>query len=106
MPAKFSNLLPLSQIGEFYETVGLDAVVLMQYCSLNPMGNKVFPHAGAPLVNIEQILRDLVLGAGFSVVGLTPQGNDPLASLMLPCCYCPLPGLAARSCIRTDMYRS
>lgn len=57
------------QCGEFYETIGLDAVVVMQYASLNPMGKK-WPQAGAPLGNIRQLLTDLVQGAGFSVVSL------------------------------------
>ena len=60
------------QCGEFYETIGLDAVVVMQYASLNPMGKK-YPQAGAPLGNITQLLRDLVQGAGFSVVSFAPQ---------------------------------
>ncbi len=60
---------PCVQCGEFYETVELDAVVLMQHASLNPMGKK-HPQAGAPLANITQLLKDLVQGAGFSVVGL------------------------------------
>lgn len=56
------------QVGEFYETVGLDAVVLMQYCSLNPMAGKPFAACGAPLGNINQVLKELVREAGFSVV--------------------------------------
>lgn len=56
------------QVGEFYETIGLDALVVMQCCSLNPMSKRYYPHAGTPLANIHQILRDLVPEAGFSVV--------------------------------------
>ena len=73
------------QCGDFYETIGLDAVVVMQYASLNPMGKK-YPQAGAPLGNITQLLRDLVQGAGFSVVSngsqlsLQPQGSNCLAT--------------------------
>lgn len=56
------------QVGEFYETIGLDALILMQFCSLNAMGEKPWCQAGAPLGNIDQIHRQLVLEAGFSVV--------------------------------------
>lgn len=29
------------QVGEFYETYGVDALMMIEYAGLNPMGNKV-----------------------------------------------------------------
>ncbi|KAJ8909195.1 hypothetical protein NDN08_005887 [Rhodosorus marinus] len=57
----------LVRIGEFYEAVGVDAIMLVQHAGLNPMGRGV-PRAGCPAVNLRRTLRDLVLDAGFSVV--------------------------------------
>ena len=56
------------QIGEFYETIGTDAVLLVQYAGLNPMGNYGFPRAGCPVMNIRRTLHDLVEQAGLTVV--------------------------------------
>lgn len=36
------------QVGEFYEAVGIDAVLLVQHAGLNPMGSGVPPRAGCP----------------------------------------------------------
>jgi uncharacterized protein YdaU (DUF1376 family) len=36
----------LFRVGEFYETIGVDAVMLMNYASLAPMGGR--PRAGCP----------------------------------------------------------
>ena len=58
------------QIGHFYEAFGLDAVVLMQFCSLNPMGARTPPQAGTQYQNIARTVRDLVVNHGFSVVSL------------------------------------
>ena len=44
--------------GNFYETIGFDAVVLAEYAGCNPMGIKE-PQAGVPLVNIYRTLKDL-----------------------------------------------
>jgi MutS domain I len=30
----------LVKVGEFYETYGIDSVLLVQWCGLNPMGGK------------------------------------------------------------------
>lgn len=35
-------------MGEFYEAVGIDAVLLVQHAGLNPMGSGVPPRAGCP----------------------------------------------------------
>ena len=57
-----------AQVGEFYETIGIDAVMMVQYARLNymgPIGNP--PKAGCPIVNLRRNLRDLT-DAGLSVV--------------------------------------
>ncbi len=55
------------QVGEFYEAVGYDAVMLVQWAGLNPMGNRS-PRAGCPVVNLRRVLHALVGEAGISVV--------------------------------------
>ena len=63
------KLIHAMQIGEFYETVGTDAVMLVQWAGLNPMGRgDTAPRAGCPVVNLERTLDDLVRQAGLSVV--------------------------------------
>lgn len=70
--AKFPQHLLLVRVGEFYETVGLDAVLLVQHAGLNPMGDPEssggVPRAGCPRANLRRTVRDLVEGAGLSVV--------------------------------------
>jgi len=63
----------LVQIGEFYETWGIDSVFLVEHCGINRMGRKG-PRAGMPLANIQSVLDDLV-EAGFSVV-VCEQADD------------------------------
>eukprot|EP00854_Cymbomonas_tetramitiformis_P006124 gene6124-7347_t len=46
--------------------MGYDAVMLVQYCSLNPMGTTGVPRAGCPLQNLRRTLDDLT-SSGFSV---------------------------------------
>ncbi|CAL8466240.1 g5776 [Coccomyxa elongata] len=58
----------LVRVGEFYETMGTDAVVLMQWAGLNPMGNGNPPRAGCPAANIRRTLQCLVQEANLSVV--------------------------------------
>ena len=77
------------QVGEFYETWGIDSVFLVEHCGLNRMG-KGGPRAGAPLANI-QILFDGLTKAGFSVVVCEQTGDskmdekqDSLRRLSLP----------------------
>ena len=53
----------LVRVGEFYETWGFDAVVLVQHAGLNPMGQAGVPRAGCPKQNVHAVLRDLT-GAG------------------------------------------
>ena len=55
------------QVGEFYETMGIDAVMLVQHAGLNPMGSGNPPKAGCPVCNLRRTLLDLT-NAGLSVV--------------------------------------
>lgn len=54
----------LIRTGDFYETYGVDSVVLVAYAGLNPMGNKC--KAGCPVKNIQSTL-DSLTSAGFTV---------------------------------------
>ncbi|KAJ7525479.1 hypothetical protein O6H91_17G053100 [Diphasiastrum complanatum] len=59
----------LCRVGEFYEAMGFDACVLVEYAGLNPMGgvrNASVPKAGCPIMNLRQTLNELNLH-GFSV---------------------------------------
>ncbi|PRW39283.1 mitochondrial-targeted muts 1 [Chlorella sorokiniana] len=56
----------LVRVGEFYEAVGIDAVLLVQHAGLNPMGSGVPPRAGCPKQNLRRTVEDLV-NAGLSV---------------------------------------
>jgi hypothetical protein len=56
----------LVRVGDFYETWGYDAVILVQFAGLNPMGNSL-PRAGCPKQNIQRTLDDLTAN-GFGVV--------------------------------------
>lgn len=57
---------PRTQVGEFYEAVGTDAVLLVQHAGLNPMGAGNPPRAGCPRQNLRRTVEDLVK-AGLSV---------------------------------------
>jgi DNA mismatch repair ATPase MutS len=65
--------IALIQIGEFYETWGIDSVFLVEHCGINRMGRKG-PRAGMPLANIQSVLNDLT-EAGFSIV-VCEQADD------------------------------
>ena len=54
----------LMRNGEFYETFGIDSIMLIAYCGLNPMGGK--PKAGCPIQNVQATLDGLT-GKGFTV---------------------------------------
>lgn len=56
----------LVRVGEFYESVGTDAVLLVQHAGLNPMGSGDPPRAGCPRQNLRRTVMDLV-EAGLSV---------------------------------------
>ncbi len=60
-------------MGEFYEAMGTDAVVLVQWAGLNPMGSTHMPpRAGCPHMNIRRTLQSLVEEANLSVVRSLP----------------------------------
>ena len=54
----------LTRMGDFYETFGMDAILLVEHASLNPMGGKA--KAGCPYRNVQATLNALV-EQGFSV---------------------------------------
>eukprot|EP00210_Caulerpa_lentillifera_P004045 g3858.t1 len=57
------------QVGEFYESCGLDSVFLVNYCGLNPMNlDGGTPKAGFPLNHLPRILNQLVHHCRLSVV--------------------------------------
>ncbi len=66
------------QVGEFFETVGIDAVLLVQYAGLNPMGAGNPPRAGCPRQNLRRTVADLV-HAGLSVV--SQPASQPASSI-------------------------
>jgi hypothetical protein len=55
----------LVQVGDFYESMGYDAVMLVEHAALNPMGQRAFK-AGCPLGNLHRTL-DALREAGLSV---------------------------------------
>ncbi len=62
--------IALVRVGEFYECIGADAVLLVEHAALNPMGTgpNTMPRAGCPVANLRRTLDDLVRGAALSVV--------------------------------------
>jgi ribosomal protein S6E (S10) len=64
--AQHPTKIMLVRVGDFYETYGYCAILLVQYAGLNPMGTRL-PRAGCPVVNLRRTLADLT-DAGFSVV--------------------------------------
>lgn len=66
---KFPREVLLCRVGEFYEAVGFDACILVEYAGLNPMGGTrcdTVPKAGCPVMNLRQTLDKLTQN-GFSV---------------------------------------
>ena len=82
-------------MGEFYEAIGFDAIMLVEYSGLNPMGGVKglgVPRAGCPRNNLFQTLADLN-DAGLSVcvveeaAGVGPGGKkDRFVSGLVVCC--------------------
>ncbi|XP_038701517.1 DNA mismatch repair protein MSH1, mitochondrial isoform X1 [Tripterygium wilfordii] len=67
--SKFPREVLLCRVGEFYEAIGMDACILVEYAGLNPFGglrSDSVPRAGCPVVNLRQTLDDLTRN-GFSV---------------------------------------
>lgn len=61
---KYSDKVILVRNGEFYETFGVDALMLINYCGLNPMAGTC--RAGCPIKNVQDTLDGLT-NAGLSV---------------------------------------
>ncbi|KAI7747625.1 hypothetical protein M8C21_024620 [Ambrosia artemisiifolia] len=67
--SKFPREVLLCRVGEFYEAVGFDACILVEYAGLNPfcgLRSDGVPKAGCPVMNLRQTLDDLTRN-GFSV---------------------------------------
>ncbi|WMV48119.1 hypothetical protein MTR67_041504 [Solanum verrucosum] len=67
--SKFPHEVLLCRVGDFYEAIGFDACILVEYAGLNPFGglrSDSIPKAGCPVVNLRQTLDDLTR-YGFSV---------------------------------------
>ncbi|KAL2230155.1 UNVERIFIED_CONTAM: DNA mismatch repair protein MSH1, mitochondrial [Sesamum indicum] len=67
--SKFPREVLLCRVGDFYEAIGTDACILVEYAGLNPFGglrSDSIPRAGCPVVNLRQTLDDLTRN-GFSV---------------------------------------
>ncbi|CAH9072049.1 unnamed protein product [Cuscuta europaea] len=67
--SRFPREVLLCRVGEFYEAVGFDACILVEYAGLNPCGglrSDGIPKAGCPVMNLRQTLDDLTSN-GFSV---------------------------------------
>eukprot|EP00815_Leptocylindrus_aporus_P011553 CAMPEP_0116050140 /NCGR_PEP_ID=MMETSP0322-20121206/203_1 /TAXON_ID=163516 /ORGANISM="Leptocylindrus danicus var. apora, Strain B651" /LENGTH=334 /DNA_ID=CAMNT_0003532633 /DNA_START=208 /DNA_END=1208 /DNA_ORIENTATION=+ len=61
---RFPEKIILTKVGEFYEAFGIDAIMLVEHCGLNPMGDKA--RAGCPAKNIQATL-DCLTNRGFGV---------------------------------------
>ncbi|URE23462.1 GIY-YIG catalytic domain [Musa troglodytarum] len=67
--SRFPREVLLCRVGDFYEAIGFDACVLVEYAGLNPFGGlrtDSIPRAGCPVMNLRQTLDDLTRN-GFSV---------------------------------------
>ncbi|XVE65752.1 hypothetical protein DITRI_Ditri08aG0024600 [Diplodiscus trichospermus] len=67
--SKFPREVLLCRVGDFYEAIGIDACILVEYAGLNPFGglrSDSIPRAGCPVVNLRQTLDDLTHN-GYSV---------------------------------------
>ncbi|XP_060671250.1 DNA mismatch repair protein MSH1, mitochondrial-like isoform X2 [Ziziphus jujuba] len=67
--SKFPREVLLCRVGDFYEAIGIDACILVEYAGLNPFGglrSDSIPRAGCPVVNLQQTLDDLTRN-GYSV---------------------------------------
>ncbi|KAF3457561.1 hypothetical protein FNV43_RR02219 [Rhamnella rubrinervis] len=66
---KFPREVLLCRVGDFYEALGIDACILIEYGGLNPFGglrSDSIPRAGCPVANLQQTLDDLTRN-GYSV---------------------------------------
>ena len=63
----------LVRVGDFYETYGIDAIMLVEHCGLNPMAGKA--RAGCPWRNVQSTLDGLT-NAGFRVAVYEEWNGD------------------------------
>lgn len=61
---KYPDAIILTRCGDFYETYGLDAILLVEHCGLNAMAGKA--KAGCPIRNVQATL-DCLTRQGFRV---------------------------------------
>ncbi|KAK1592802.1 hypothetical protein Q3G72_030631 [Acer saccharum] len=67
--SRFPREVLLCRVGDFYEAIGIDACILVEYAGLNPFGGlrpESIPKAGCPVMNLRQTLDDLTRN-GYSV---------------------------------------
>ncbi|XP_044486008.1 DNA mismatch repair protein MSH1, mitochondrial isoform X3 [Mangifera indica] len=67
--SKFPREVLLCRVGDFYESIGIDACILVEFAGLNPFGGlrpESIPKAGCPVMNLRQTLDDLTRN-GYSV---------------------------------------
>ncbi|KAJ0234681.1 DNA mismatch repair protein MSH1 [Hirschfeldia incana] len=81
--SRFPREVLLCRVGDFYEAIGIDACILVEYAGLNPFGglrSDSAPKAGCPVVNLRQTLDDLTRN-GYSVCIVEEvQGPTPARS--------------------------
>ncbi|KAG7632409.1 DNA mismatch repair protein MutS-like N-terminal [Arabidopsis suecica] len=81
--SRFPREVLLCRVGEFYEAIGIDACILVEYAGLNPFGglrSDSIPKAGCPIMNLRQTLDDLTRN-GYSVCIVEEvQGPTPARS--------------------------
>ena len=74
--AKFPDAVLLVRVGDFYETYGIDAIMLVEHCGLNSMAGKA--RAGCPKENVQATLDGLTsAGLRVAVYEEKPWGTDP-----------------------------
>lgn len=61
---QYPDCVILMRVGEFYESFGLDAIMLVEHCGLNAMAGKA--RAGCPIRNVQATL-DCLTSQGFRV---------------------------------------
>ena len=61
---KYRDCVILTRVGDFYESFGIDALLLMEHCGLNAMAGKA--RAGCPIKNVQATLDGLT-NAGYKV---------------------------------------
>ena len=69
---KYPDCIILTRCGDFYETFGVDAIMLVEHCGLNSMAGKA--KAGCPIRNVQATL-DCLTSQGFRVA-VYEEGTD------------------------------